>query len=793
MIIKKIELDGFGKFCGNSYFANKGFNIILGNNEDGKTTIMSFIKMMFYSSSSKSEKGTDLFKSLRKKYRPWNGSTMSGAIEFEHNNLEYRLQKQFLKSDITDKTTIFCKTTGEELVIENKNDPGEYFFGMTLDEFDRSVFIGQSGGFSTDGTTDSLAMRISNLAVSGDEKISHQQILKRLNDAIEELISKSGKKGILATEQNILEELEFEEQKQIQLEEDQKSTQAQISKLEEEILALEQRLNSVTDGERLEAYKKELNIYYALRNKLNLLNTITKKLDEYQTPKNQLLEYIKESEAIVKEIDETLMLIQEATTEKLSLTIPEEVYSKLIDLSSKKESLEKDINFAKTRICELYKELVRKTSRSVNSFRILSAVIFAAIIGVSGFLFFSFSKSLYWVFTFGIGAVIFAVMLGISKTAGRAKFPVELAKRDLEGAIRQLENFNEDMLSKTPEEIEKELENLASETQLMLENGLKENNCSDISQLRSASSAARTLNIENLTSQLNTQKESLINVTSSLKPVSTFSAAKIFFVELKEALSSFDSINSEISSICQLSKITDSSDEAVDSRIKFLVDFISKNPEPTPSSRESISELRSTLKERRLLLAEYMNSIKHSDKSLHQISEEIKQSKARIAQLSARYQELKIAREVMNEAIADTNNGLGPRLSEKVSEYLKELSCGKDFEVLIPRDFSLETRTSSAEGFHEWKYLSSGAIDRLYLALRLSITDILSSGSNTLPLFFDDILAQYDDESCRCALEFLKKYLESSMSTSQIMFFTCHKHIADMAKNIFDDLTQINL
>ena len=96
MIIKRIEIDGFGKFSKRTFDFGSGFNLIKGDNEDGKTTLMSFVKMMFYSSSSKTEKATDLFKSLRKKYRPWNGDKMAGAIEFESEGMEYRLQKEFL-------------------------------------------------------------------------------------------------------------------------------------------------------------------------------------------------------------------------------------------------------------------------------------------------------------------------------------------------------------------------------------------------------------------------------------------------------------------------------------------------------------------------------------------------------------------------------------------------------------------------------------------------------------------------------------------------------------------------
>ena len=73
------------------------------------------------------------------------------------------------------------------------------------------------------------------------------------------------------------------------------------------------------------------------------------------------------------------------------------------------------------------------------------------------------------------------------------------------------------------------------------------------------------------------------------------------------------------------------------------------------------------------------------------------------------------------------------------------------------------------------------------------MTDILAKSHGALPLFLDDMFAQYDDDSIKTALEFLKEYIESNSLVSQIMFFTCHKHILEMAKNIFADYNEITL
>ena len=73
MRIDSIYIESFGKFKNYRLDFHDGMNIIYGDNEAGKSTIMAFIEMMFYGRTAQ-EKSTDIGKSLRKKYTPWDGS-----------------------------------------------------------------------------------------------------------------------------------------------------------------------------------------------------------------------------------------------------------------------------------------------------------------------------------------------------------------------------------------------------------------------------------------------------------------------------------------------------------------------------------------------------------------------------------------------------------------------------------------------------------------------------------------------------------------------------------------------
>ena len=65
--------------------------------------------------------------------------------------------------------------------------------------------------------------------------------------------------------------------------------------------------------------------------------------------------------------------------------------------------------------------------------------------------------------------------------------------------------------------------------------------------------------------------------------------------------------------------------------------------------------------------------------------------------------------------------------------------------------------------------LSIGTIDQLYLSLRLSMIDDLST--EKMPIILDEAFAYYDDER----LQNILKFLNENMKEHQVIIFTCTK------------------
>ena len=75
---------------------------------------------------------------------------------------------------------------------------------------------------------------------------------------------------------------------------------------------------------------------------------------------------------------------------------------------------------------------------------------------------------------------------------------------------------------------------------------------------------------------------------------------------------------------------------------------------------------------------------------------------------------------------------------------------------------------------------STGTIDQLYLALRLSMALLLQrENRDLLPLLFDDSFAMYDEKRLVASIGYLKKAYPA-----QILLFTCHHREEKILKEL---------
>jgi uncharacterized protein YhaN len=78
--------------------------------------------------------------------------------------------------------------------------------------------------------------------------------------------------------------------------------------------------------------------------------------------------------------------------------------------------------------------------------------------------------------------------------------------------------------------------------------------------------------------------------------------------------------------------------------------------------------------------------------------------------------------------------------------------------------------------------MSDGTADQLYLSLRLAGLEHYLAANDPMPFVVDDILIKFDNDRAAAALQALARLSEKT----QVIFFTHHKHLSDMAQKRID-------
>ena len=180
MKIKNIKINNYGNLENKEINLKNKINIIYGKNESGKSTLLNYIKNIFYG-ISKNKNGKEI--SDYEKYLPWNEKEFSGRIKYKLDNGEkFEIFRDFKK-----KNPKVYNGNLEEISKNfniDKKDGNQFFFEQTkVDEntFSSTVLTMQQEVRLNKANQNILVQRIANLAGSGDDNISYKKAVDKLN------------------------------------------------------------------------------------------------------------------------------------------------------------------------------------------------------------------------------------------------------------------------------------------------------------------------------------------------------------------------------------------------------------------------------------------------------------------------------------------------------------------------------------------------------------------------------------------------------------------------------------
>ena len=199
MIIKKINIIAFAGISNKVIEFKRNTNIVYGDNETGKSTVQSFIKIWLYGISSKRSK--DLKNNERLKYAPITGEKIIGELYIENEGREYIIKKSFGVTKKEDTCEILDALTGEVIKDIPNDEPGKYFLGVNGSTFVRTLFISQLGVVVNKDREEEIMERATNLLGSGEEKVSIHRAIEKL-EGIRKSLTTTRKSGSLDLARN---------------------------------------------------------------------------------------------------------------------------------------------------------------------------------------------------------------------------------------------------------------------------------------------------------------------------------------------------------------------------------------------------------------------------------------------------------------------------------------------------------------------------------------------------------------------------------------------------------------
>ena len=248
MEILNLKVNNFGKLSNKEIELKKGINIIYGENESGKSTLLKFIMGMFYGLSKNKNKKLI---SDYEKYMPWNGGEFSGKITYKlDNNQKYEVFREFKKKN----PNIFnenLEDISKEFNID-KNLGNRFFYDQT--KVDEELFLSTIVSLQEEVKLDEkeqniLVQKMSNLASTGEDNISFQKIMNNLNKRqMEEIGTARSQDRPINTVMKRMEEIENEKEylsnftnKQYEIEEENQELEVQIKEQENKLELLKNK------------------------------------------------------------------------------------------------------------------------------------------------------------------------------------------------------------------------------------------------------------------------------------------------------------------------------------------------------------------------------------------------------------------------------------------------------------------------------------------------------------------------------------------------------------------------
>src|SRR3989344_5182624 len=171
--------------------------------------------------------------------------------------------------------------------------------------------------------------------------------------------------------------------------------------------------------------------------------------------------------------------------------------------------------------------------------------------------------------------------------------------------------------------------------------------------------------------------------------------------------------------------------------------------------------------------------------SPEEIKEKLDAIEERTHDLKRRIEEYRIAVKYLEIAESKVHQKFTPSIVSNSKPILKEITNGRYADLKISEDtLDVKIKAPEIKEFVDIFYLSQGARDQLYFALRSVMSDLLS-GNRGIPLILDDPFHNFDDTRLIKTIDIIKQ-LAKNKQIILISHRPYHKEFKNFAENVIE-------